>query len=138
MYEACHAWAIAPIIPPRKRARARKGAAFAHRNEAVKACRRLGRQIWKDWSGYHRRSLVETKMGCFKRLGEKVSARTFERQVVELNIRAAILNRSCSNQQQLAICQNAGFAYFQRSFGAGCHPTTNNQKAVQRTAFLNS
>lgn len=66
-------------------------------------------------------------MGCFKRLGEKVSARTFERQVVELNIRAAILNRSCSNQQQLAICQNAGFAYFQRSFGAGCRPTTNNE-----------
>lgn len=93
VYEACHARAITPIIPPRKRARVRKGAAFTHRNEAVKACRRLGRTVWKDWSGYHRRSLVETKMGCFKRLGEKVTARTFERQVVELNIRAAILNR---------------------------------------------
>jgi hypothetical protein len=32
-------------------------------------------------------------MNCFKRLGEKVMARTFERQVVELNIRASILNR---------------------------------------------
>ena len=32
-------------------------------------------------------------MNCFKRLGEKVMARTFERQVVELNVRAAILNR---------------------------------------------
>ncbi len=72
---------------------ARKGAEFAHRNEAVRACRRLGSKVWKGWSGYHRRSLVETKMGCFKRLGEKVSARAFERQVVELNIRATILNR---------------------------------------------
>jgi hypothetical protein len=36
---------------------------------------------------------VETKMNCFKRLGEKVMARTFERQVAELNIRASILNQ---------------------------------------------
>ena len=32
-------------------------------------------------------------MHCFKRLGERVMARTFERQVVELHIRAALLNR---------------------------------------------
>ena len=63
------------------------------RNEAVRACERLGRKIWKRWSGYHRRSLVETKMHCFKRLGERVMARTFERQVVELQVRVALLNR---------------------------------------------
>lgn len=44
-------------------------------------------------SGCHRRSLVKTKMHCFKRLGERVVARTFERQVVELRIRVALLNR---------------------------------------------
>lgn len=27
------------------------------RNEAVLACKRLGRLIWKVWSGYHHRSL---------------------------------------------------------------------------------
>ncbi|MGF6214426.1 hypothetical protein ABIE32_004346 [Comamonas sp. 4034] len=32
-------------------------------------------------------------MNCFKRLGEKVMSRTFERQVVEPGIRASILNR---------------------------------------------
>ena len=32
------------------------------RNEALKACHRLGYAIWKKWSGYHRRSLVEIKM----------------------------------------------------------------------------
>ena len=41
---------------------------------------------------YHRRSLVETKMNCIKRLSERVMSRTFERQVNELHIRAAILN----------------------------------------------
>jgi hypothetical protein len=34
-----------------------------------------------------------TKMHCFKRLGERVMARTFERQVVELHVRVALLNR---------------------------------------------
>lgn len=32
-------------------------------------------------------------MNCFERLGERVMSRTFERQVNELHIRAAILNR---------------------------------------------
>lgn len=58
--------------------------------------RKLGRAIWKKWSGYHRRSLVETKMGCFKRLGERVMPRDFDRQVTELQVRASILNRFSS------------------------------------------
>ncbi len=56
-------------------------------------CQRFGRRIWKKWSGYHQRSLVETKMNCFKRLGEQVMAKTFERQVTELHVRVALLNR---------------------------------------------
>jgi len=31
-------------------------------------------------------------MYCFKRLGERVMARTFERQVVELHVRVKLLN----------------------------------------------
>lgn len=53
----------------------------------------MQQRLWKAWSGYHRRSLVDTKMHCFKRLGKRVMARTFERQVTELHIRAALLNR---------------------------------------------
>lgn len=34
---------------------------------------------------------METKMHCFKRLGQRVLARTFERQVVKLHV--ALLNR---------------------------------------------
>lgn len=32
-------------------------------------------------------------MHCFKRLGERVMACTFERQVIELHVRVALLNR---------------------------------------------
>lgn len=83
------------LIPPRKNASLwkRSSPGSANRNEAVLACKRFGRRLWKVWSGYHRRSLVETKMHCFKRLGERVMARTFERQVVELHIRVPLLNR---------------------------------------------
>jgi len=83
------------IIPTRKNAKpwkARRPGAAA-RNEILRTTNRLGRAIWKKWSGYHRRSLVETKMRCFKLLGERVMARTFERQVVELQVRSAVLNR---------------------------------------------
>ena len=97
--KACHA-AIAQrgaqaVIPPRKNARPWRTTLVGatSRNAALSACHRLGRAIWKKWSGYHRRSLVETKMHCFKRLGERVMARTFERQVVELHVRVALLNR---------------------------------------------
>ena len=41
----------------------------------------------------HRKSLVETKMHCFKRLGQRLMARTFKRQVVELQVRVSLLNR---------------------------------------------
>lgn len=83
------------VIPPRKNAALWKDGGIGRRvrNQAVLACKRLGHRIWKKWSGYHRRSLAETKMHCFKRLGERVVARTFERQVVELHVRVAILNR---------------------------------------------
>ena len=50
-------------------------------------------EIWKKWSGYYRHSLVKTKMRCFKLLCERLMARDFDRQVAEVQVRAAILNR---------------------------------------------
>lgn len=84
-----------PVIPVRRNGKAwtKDGPGVDARNEALRAIKRLGRTIWKKWSDYHRRSLVETKMHCFKLLGERVAARTFDRQATELKIRAAILNR---------------------------------------------
>jgi len=84
----------AAIIRPRKNARPWKPdtpGAIA-RNEALRASRRFGRSIWRRWSGYHRRSRVETKMHYVKLLGQRLSAWDFDRQVAEFQIRVAILN----------------------------------------------
>ncbi len=61
-------------------------------NEALRPIRYLSWPLWKKWSGYHRRSL-ETKVGCFKLLGDRVMTRDFDRQVTELQVRAAILSQ---------------------------------------------
>ena len=45
----------------------------AARNEILRTTNRLGGAICKQWSGCHRRSLVETKMRCFKLLGTPVT-----------------------------------------------------------------
>lgn len=96
------------VIPPRKNAKLWKpdtpGAKA--RNEAVRSSRYSGRTLWRQLTRYHRRSRVETpsrdiavqypagqRMHCVKLLGQRLSARDFDRQVAEIQIRAAILNR---------------------------------------------
>ncbi len=95
----CHA-AIAArrasaVIPTRRNGRLWKETTpgAQARNDILRATRELGRAIWRNWSGYHRRSRVEAKMRCLKLLGERLMARTFERQTAEIHIRAALLNR---------------------------------------------
>ncbi|OHX19370.1 IS5 family transposase [Chromobacterium sphagni] len=94
-HEAIAARGAIGCIPTRKNARPWKGSwpGVLARNEILRATKRLGRAIGKRWSGYHRRSLVETKMHGFKLLGERVTARCFDGQVAELQVRAAILSR---------------------------------------------
>ena len=82
------------VIPPRKNAKFWKpesAGAIAH-NEALRASKRLGRKIWRKWSGYHHRSRAETKMHCMKLLGQRLMAREPDRQVAELQIRVAVMN----------------------------------------------
>jgi hypothetical protein len=83
------------VIPPRKNAKPWKptSAGAIARNEAVNASRYLGRALWRQLSGYHRRSRVETKMNCVKLLGQSLMARDFDRQVAEVQVRIAVLNR---------------------------------------------
>lgn len=83
------------VIPPRKNAKLWKPdtAGAKARNEAIRSSKYLGRALWRHLVGYHRRSRVETKMHCLKLLGQRLSARDFERQVTEVQIRVAILNR---------------------------------------------
>ncbi|VXA86992.1 transposase (fragment) [Acinetobacter sp. 8I-beige] len=83
------------VIPPTKNAKPWKDtkSSSLERNELLRIVKRLGRTLWKKWSGYHRRSLVETKMHCIKLLGDKLMARSFQSQVNEIHARVAILNR---------------------------------------------
>ncbi len=96
---ACHdaiaARDAAAIIPPRRNARPWKPdtAGARARNEILRASKQLGRTLWRNWSGYHRRSRVETKMNCVKQLGQRLMSRDFDRQVAEVQIRVAVLNR---------------------------------------------
>ena len=83
------------VIPPRKNAKPWKDQKLRsiERNKLLKTVKRLGRTIWKKWSGYHRRSLVETKMHCIKLLSDKLTARSFPSQVNEIHARIAVLNK---------------------------------------------
>ena len=83
------------IIPPRKNGKAWKDTRISsiERNALLDTVKRLGRTIWKKWSGYHRRSLVETKMSCIKLLRDKLSAKLFSRQFNEVHARIAVINK---------------------------------------------
>jgi len=72
-HEAIAARGAAAIIPPRKNAKPWKPdtAGAIERNEALRASRRFGRTIWRRWSGYHRRSRVETRMHFVNRRSAK-------------------------------------------------------------------
>ncbi len=93
-HDAIAARGAAAIIPPRKNARFWKQdtAGAIARNEILRTSKCVGRTIWRRWSGYHRRSRVETKMHCVKLLGQRLAARDFDRQVAEFQVRVAILN----------------------------------------------
>ena len=94
----CHAAiaarGAAAIIPPRKPAKPWKpdtpGAVA--RNKILRPAKRVGRTIWRRWSGHHRRSRAATKRPCVKLPGQRRSARDLGRQVAERPLRVAVLN----------------------------------------------
>lgn len=105
-HDAIAARGASAIIPPRKNAKPWKpdtagasgmvlGPMADHaspRNDILRTSKRVGRTVWRRWSGYHRRSRAETKMHCVKLLGQRLSARDFDRQVAEFHVRVAVLN----------------------------------------------
>lgn len=89
---------IQPIIPPRINAKIQQhGNTQADplpRDELIRAIRKQGRAAWKETSGYHRRSLVETHIGRYKKsLGDTLRARTLANQQTETRLGCALLNR---------------------------------------------
>jgi hypothetical protein len=98
LYDILAREAILPVIPPRRGAAIKRHGNCAGnplpRDEAVRGIRRLGRRRWKEQSGYHRRSLVETSMSRLKRaFGTRLKNKRFENQKTEARLRCKLLNR---------------------------------------------
>ena len=91
---------VVQIIPPSKDAVIQKGTKkkpvedyLIQRNQAVEYISQHGRQVWKDHSGYHRRSLNEVVMFRYKTsFGGELSARKIENQITEVKLKCLILN----------------------------------------------
>jgi hypothetical protein len=86
------------LIPPRKNARIWKHGNTKverlKRDENLRSIRKDGRKAWKQNSGYHQRSLVETTMFRLKTIfGDDLSARLFETQTTQALVRCAALNK---------------------------------------------
>lgn len=89
---------IQPIIPPQHNAKIKQhGNATSPplpRDEAIRGIRRVGRKIWKQQIGYHRRSLAETAVHRIKTIfGGGLKNRLFENQSTEARLRCRILNQ---------------------------------------------
>ena len=85
-------------IPPQKNAKIwihGNAKAPPHpRDENLRVIRKTSRSGWKQRSGYHVRSLIETAMFRYKRtIGEKVTSRSLAAQQTETTIGCDILNR---------------------------------------------
>lgn len=93
-----HSPGVKILIPPRKNARIWKHgntqAVRLQRDENLRSIRKQGRKAWKQNSGYHTRSLVETTMFRLKTIfGDELSARLIETQTTQALIRCAALNQ---------------------------------------------
>jgi hypothetical protein len=84
------------VIPPRSNARLTECdiPEAAQRDQAVEAIREEGLKHWKESSGYHRRSLVETAMFRVKStFGDKMKARVIQNQIAEAVLKSNVLNQ---------------------------------------------
>jgi hypothetical protein len=97
-YDKIAARKAKPTIPPRKDAVMWEDDPEIEqphpRNQVLERIEQVGRQQWKQESGYHRRSLAETTMFRFKTIfGGTLRRRRFDNQAVELFLKCAALNR---------------------------------------------
>lgn len=98
VYEAAAGRNARVVIPPRRNAKVRKhGNARGPRgarDENLRGCRRHGWKGWKNRSGYHERSLVETAMYRVKVItGERLKSRKIENQRAEARVKCRVINR---------------------------------------------
>ena len=106
IYEACYDKGARPVIALRKDAKAgryrkdRKSGRWRNdllhmkaRDANVRAIQRMGRKQWKQYSNYHRRSLVETAMYRQKQIfGSELHTRKLSNQKTEAMVRCRAMN----------------------------------------------
>lgn len=93
-YRRVHERGTERVTPPCKNAqRWKEKIDLANRrNDKLTAIKRLRRAIWKRWSGYHQRNLIEAAMHRFKPLGERLHQRKPAQQA-EVHVHCAIISR---------------------------------------------
>lgn len=85
------------VIPPKERGVLHKQEWMESRNRNIKRMRRLGLDKWKQRSGYHKRSLVETAFHRLKKVfSDRLRSKRTEAQDTEMLMRCAALNRMTS------------------------------------------
>ena len=93
-YRAIHARGARAVSPPTPGGGVCGGPACRARDAAVLRGREVGRALWKEEYGYHRRSLAETAMMRLKAIFfDRLRSREWKRQETELRMRCAALNR---------------------------------------------
>jgi hypothetical protein len=98
IYELFEDMGVKVTIPPRENAkessRRKMAPHTSMRDKNIYVIKVLGRKRWKEWSGYHRRSIAETTMMRFKGIfGDKLSAIDINNQATEAFIKCSILNK---------------------------------------------
>lgn len=99
VYDACQEKGVTNfLIPPQKNAKIKQHG-NSHlpphpRDENLRKIRKTSRSKWKENSGYHVRSLVETTMFRYKTIiGDKLNSRKMDNQKTEFLISIGVLNK---------------------------------------------
>lgn len=93
-YKAIYERGGEAVIPPKRRGVLHEQEWMAGRNRNIKRMRRLGLEKWKQKSGYHKRSLVETAFHRLKKVfSDRLRSKRTDAQDAEMMIRCEALNR---------------------------------------------
>jgi hypothetical protein len=97
VYDALEGRSARAVVPPRRDAKIQRHGNTSRprlaRDENLRRIRKVGRAAWKQESGYHERSLVETAMFRMKTVfGDGVASRSPGQQATEVGIRCRALN----------------------------------------------
>jgi hypothetical protein len=93
-YQAIATRGARAVIPPRRNGRIWDNGQMDDRDDSLRRIAEVGREVWKQESNYHQRSLAETGMFRLKKIfGPELLARKLTHQKTEVRLRCVALNR---------------------------------------------